>query len=182
VASCTVSFAIITAITYDNTSTRLQLIKDPLPRRNRPLSKTFIISNIFGQIIAAIIITLPVKIGSALMTEFNSRSISSPFMNIGKSAADILTTVGYNDEVAAAKLIADFAKGREGIEVVGGLLEGSFVDASAINQLSSLPSREELLAKLVGSINMPVSGFVNVLAGNLRGLVYALNAIKESKA
>jgi large subunit ribosomal protein L10 len=94
----------------------------------------------------------------------------------------VLTTIGYDDEVAAAKIIAEFAKNREGIEIVGGLLEGQFVNSDAIKQLSSLPSKEELLAKVVGSINAPISGFVNVLAGNLRNFVQVLNAIKEDKS
>lgn len=112
------------------------------------------------------------------------RALEANGFNVSKDALEgsILTTVGYEDEVAAAKLIADFAKEREGIEVVGGLLEGAFVDANAIKQLSSLPSKDVLLAKVVGSLNAPVSGFVNALAGNMRNLVYALNAIKESKA
>ncbi len=94
----------------------------------------------------------------------------------------ILTTLGYNDEVSAAKLIADFSKGREGIKMVGGILEGRVVSGAAVTQLASLPSRTELYGKLVGTLNAPISGFVNVLAGNLRNLVYVLNAIKESKA
>ncbi len=94
----------------------------------------------------------------------------------------ILTTIGYNDEVSAAKLIAELSKERDGIQIVGGVLEGTFVGSDAIRQLATLPSREELLAKMVGSINAPVSGFVNVLAGNLRNLVYVLNAVKEAKA
>jgi large subunit ribosomal protein L10 len=93
----------------------------------------------------------------------------------------ILTTFGLTDEVAPAKLISDFAKDRDGIEIIGGILEGKLVDADAIKTLAKLPSKQELLAKIVGSINAPRSGFVNVLAGNLRGFVYALNAIKESK-
>lgn len=94
----------------------------------------------------------------------------------------VLTTFGFDDEIAAAKLIADFAKDREAIQIVGGILEGSFVGTEAVKQLATLPSKEELLAKLVGSIHAPVSGFVNVLAGNLRNIVYVLNAIKEAKA
>lgn len=93
----------------------------------------------------------------------------------------ILTTIGFDDEVAAAKLMAEFTKDRETIKIVGGILEGTFVGSDAIKQLSKLPSREELLAKVVGSLNAPISGFVNVLAGNLRGLVYVLNAIKATK-
>jgi len=93
----------------------------------------------------------------------------------------ILTTFGYNDEVSAAKLISTFAKGREGIKMVGGILEGRLVNGEAVKQLASLPSREELYAKLVGSLNAPISGFVNVMAGNLRSLVYVLSAIKDAK-
>jgi len=93
----------------------------------------------------------------------------------------ILTTIGFDDEVAAAKLMAEFAKDRETIKIVGGILEGKFVGSSAIKQLATLPSREQLLAQLVGSLAAPMSGFVNVLAGNLRSLVYVLSAIKEAK-
>jgi large subunit ribosomal protein L10 len=93
----------------------------------------------------------------------------------------ILTTIGFDDEVVAAKLMAEFAKDRETIQIVGGILEGKFVGTDAIKQLSKLPSREVLLAKLVGSLQAPISGFVNVLAGNLRSLVYVLNAIKATK-
>ena len=50
----------------------------------------------------------------------------------------ILTTIGFDDEVAAAKLMAEFAKDRETIQIVGGILEGKFVGTSAIKQLSSL--------------------------------------------
>lgn len=96
-------------------------------------------------------------------------------------AGSILSTMSYDDEVAAAKLIATFAKDRDGIEIVGGILEGKFVDASAVKQLASLPSKDVLLAQVVGSLNAPISGFVNVLAGNLRGFVRVLSAIQESK-
>jgi len=112
------------------------------------------------------------------------RALSEMGFETGKEqlSGSILTSFGMTDEVAAARLMADFAKDRETIEVVGGILEGEIVDASAIKKLASLPGKQELLAQLVGSINAPRSGFVNVLAGNLRSFVYALNAIKEAKA
>jgi len=94
----------------------------------------------------------------------------------------ILTAIGYKDEVAPAKIIKAFSKDREGIKMVAGILEGSFVDAQAVKQLADLPSRQELLAKLVGSLNAPASGFVNVLVGNVRGLVRVLSAIQETKS
>jgi large subunit ribosomal protein L10 len=113
-----------------------------------------------------------------------NRALQSNGFTIAPDALEgsILTTIGLDDEIAAAKLMAEFAKDRETIQIVGGILEGKFVGSDAIKQLATLPSREELLAKLVGSLNAPISGFVNVLAGNIRKLVYVLDAIKAAKA
>ena len=94
----------------------------------------------------------------------------------------VATVFGYDDEVAPARIIQQFAKEHEALEVAGGVLENNYVDAAKVIELSMLPSKDELLARVVGSINAPVSGFVNVLAGNLRSLVYILSAIKESKS
>ncbi|MDO8505210.1 MAG: 50S ribosomal protein L10 [bacterium] len=90
--------------------------------------------------------------------------------------------VGYSDEAATAKFAASASKEVEAFKILGGLFEGKFVSASQVQMLAALPSRIELLGRLVGTIQAPVSGFVNVLAGNLRGLVQALNAIRESKS
>jgi large subunit ribosomal protein L10 len=89
--------------------------------------------------------------------------------------------IGYEDEVAPARLSQKFSKEHTVMQMAGGILEGQFVSKEKVVALALLPSKEELLAKVVGSLNAPVSGFVNVLAGNLRGLVYALSAIRDSK-
>jgi large subunit ribosomal protein L10 len=89
---------------------------------------------------------------------------------------------GVEDEVAPAQIIAEFAKKYPAVSIFGGTLEGAFIDSTKVNELSRLPSKYQLLGQLVGTINAPVSGFVNVLAGNLRGLATVLNAIKEAKA
>jgi len=91
------------------------------------------------------------------------------------------TVISYEDEVAPARIIQGFTKEHEALKAFGGVLEGKFVAKDKIIELSKLPSKDELLAKVVGSIKAPISGFVNVLAGNLRSLVYVLNAIKDSK-
>lgn len=88
----------------------------------------------------------------------------------------------FSDEVAAAKEIYTFAKSKELPRILGGILEGKYLDDKETLALAKLPSKEELLAKVVGSINAPISGFVNVLAGSLRGLVSVLNNIKEAKS
>lgn len=88
---------------------------------------------------------------------------------------------GTSDEVAPAQVVANFAKTHEKLSIFGGVLEGAFINSEKVKQLSSLPSKQEMLARLVGTINAPISGFVNVLAGNLRGLVTVLSAIKDNK-
>jgi len=93
----------------------------------------------------------------------------------------VATFMAQGDEVSAAKIVSNFAKTHQIVTVFGGIMEGKFVDALAIKSLASLPSRQELLSRLVGTINAPVSGFVNVLAGNLRNLVGVLNNIKSAK-
>lgn len=97
-------------------------------------------------------------------------------------SGSIITAVGFSDEVSAAKLLKDLSKEKEAMKLVAGLLDGQFMSQAEVTQLASLPSKQELLQKLVGSLNAPVSGFVNVLAGNLRGLVTVLGAIQEKKA
>jgi len=94
----------------------------------------------------------------------------------------LVMITGMSDEVAPAKLAAEFSKEHEALKIVAGVLERKLVDAAAIKALAKLPSKQELLARLVGSINAPLSGLVNVLAGNLRGLVNVMNAIKDQKA
>ncbi|NCO05097.1 MAG: 50S ribosomal protein L10 [Candidatus Magasanikbacteria bacterium] len=89
---------------------------------------------------------------------------------------------GNEDEVAPAQIVAKYAKSHDVITLFGGILEGSYINADKVLELSKLPSKHQLLGQLVGTINAPVSGFVNVLAGNLRGLVGVLNNIKEQKA
>ena len=90
----------------------------------------------------------------------------------------------YEDEVASARVLGNFLKDKEKVDKVfflGGILEGRFIGKDQVIALSKLPSREGLYGQLVGTLNAPISGFVNVLAGNVRGLVTALQAISEKK-
>ncbi|SRR3989339_769680 len=89
---------------------------------------------------------------------------------------------GIEDEVAPAQIAAQFAKKRDVMKFLGGILEGKVIDANMVTALAALPSKKALLAQLVGTLNAPISGFANVLAGNLRGLVNVLNNIQKSKS
>jgi large subunit ribosomal protein L10 len=90
--------------------------------------------------------------------------------------------IGQDDEVSAAKILSQFSKKNKNFKILRGVLEKKVISDKEVMALAALPSREELLAKLVGSINAPVSGFVNVLAGNLRNFVGVLKAIAENKS
>ncbi|MEB3299052.1 MAG: 50S ribosomal protein L10 [Candidatus Sericytochromatia bacterium] len=92
--------------------------------------------------------------------------------------------IGYDDPVALAKTLTDFAKEKRKvqIEVRGGVLQGNALDAKAVKALADLPSREQLLAKLMGSINSPATGVVMATAGVARKLVYALEARRKQLA
>jgi large subunit ribosomal protein L10 len=89
---------------------------------------------------------------------------------------------GLTDQVATAKAAVKATKELEALEILGGIVDGQLVDEAAIRTLATLPSREELLAKLVGTIAAPMSGLVSVLSGNLRGLVSVLHQYEQKKA
>ncbi|MEK7167972.1 MAG: 50S ribosomal protein L10 [Patescibacteria group bacterium] len=95
---------------------------------------------------------------------------------------EIAAIVSISDDIVPAKLVHNFAKTQEKMKILGGIFSGKMVGAPEIVALAQLPSKDELLAKMVGSLASPLSGFVRVLQGNLRGLVYALNSIKEKKS
>ena len=85
------------------------------------------------------------------------------------------------DPVAPAKLISEFMKENRVMEIKGGLVEGKVINAEAVKALASLPPREVLLARLLGSMQAPITGLVTVLNGNIRNLVYALDAVRQQK-
>jgi len=89
---------------------------------------------------------------------------------------------GEDDAVSPAKVLVEFAKDHEVLEVKAGLLNGEIISKEKVESLAEIPSREELLAKAFASMKAPLSGLVNVLQGNIRGLVQVLNQIKEEKA
>ncbi len=83
------------------------------------------------------------------------------------------------DEVEVCKAIYGFAKEHENLEILGGLVRSETADASQIKVLALLPGRDELEAKLVGSLNAPIAGLANVLFGNIRGLVNVLGQYQK---
>lgn len=85
------------------------------------------------------------------------------------------------DEVAPAQALAAFAKLNPTLAFVGAFAsDGTFIGADDVKALASLPSKDQLRGMLVGTIAAPLSGFVNVLSGNVRGVLNVLNARAEA--
>lgn len=90
--------------------------------------------------------------------------------------------IGFDDEVAPARAVFQFAKEHKALEIVGGITEdGQTLSPADIKALASLPTREQLLGQVVGTIAAPLTGFVGVLQGNVRSIVTVLAAIGEAK-
>lgn len=87
----------------------------------------------------------------------------------------------FDDEMAPSKILAEYAKKNEKLELKGGIVDGKIVNANEIKIIATIPPKEVLISKLMGSLNAPASGLVNVLNGNIRGLVVALNAIAQKQ-
>lgn len=88
---------------------------------------------------------------------------------------------GYNDPVAPAKVLVEFVKKVKKTEIKTGVLDGKVITIASVNNLAALPSREQLLAQLAGTLNAPIAGFARTLSGIISKLGYALNAVKEQK-
>ena len=83
--------------------------------------------------------------------------------------------------VEFSKSLIKFAKSNEDLKIKGGMLNNKVITEKEVEQLSKLPSREELLAKFVGQLNAPITGFANVLSSQIRKLVLTLKAIEDKK-
>ncbi len=89
--------------------------------------------------------------------------------------------VAFEEPVGAAKALTAFAAEFDAFVIRGAILEGSLLSADDVIALSKLPGKEELLGKLLGTMNAVPTGFVRVLSGVPQKLLYALSALKEQK-
>jgi large subunit ribosomal protein L10 len=93
------------------------------------------------------------------------------------------TALAFSEEdvVAPAKVLNEYAKEYKNLKIKGGVIEGKVVDYDGVKALADLPPREVLLAQLLAGMQSPIVGLVNVLQGNIRNLVYVLDAIRNQK-
>ncbi len=87
--------------------------------------------------------------------------------------------LAYDDPVQASKVVTDFVRTSRVLTVRGGVLDNRLVTAPEIDALATLPSREELQARVLGMLVSPLARTVGVLSGPSRSLAYLLNARAE---
>jgi len=76
---------------------------------------------------------------------------------------EVATLFAYEDEIAPARILASFAKENDKLKFLGGIFEGKFIDVTQVTILSKIPSKNELLAKMVGCLSNPLSSLVRTL-------------------
>ena len=93
----------------------------------------------------------------------------------------LAVSMSFEDEVAPARVINLFAKTHENLKILAGIFEGKMIDAAGVKAFAAILGKQELRAQVVGLLASPLRGLVGVLSGNIRQLLHALNAIKDSK-
>ncbi len=92
---------------------------------------------------------------------------------------EIAIVFGFQDQIIPAKTVFNFSKKNPAIKMIGGIIEGEFKNESEITELAKLPSMQEIRARFAGTVQAPITGFVNALQGNIKGLIYILSNIKK---
>jgi len=103
---------------------------------------------------------------------------SSLTQKINELKGELGVIFGFGDEISPTKTTYNFSLENEKLKILGGFFEGKFIEKETVIELAKIPTKEELLARLVGSISAPVSNLANVLQGNIKGLVRILSSIK----
>jgi len=122
-----------------------------------------------------------IKIYKNSLTEIAVRELALPNLDAFLEGPTAFVFIA-EDPVAPAKALTTFAKENQALELKGGLVSNQVVDAAGVKAIASLPSREELVAKLLGTMLNPLTGTVRVLSGPARAFVTVVDAIAKEKA
>ena len=99
-------------------------------------------------------------------------------LDVKKLEGEVAVIFGFKDEILPAKTAYQFSLENKNLKIIGGYFAGKFVETEEMIAFSQLPTKNELLARLVGSVSAPISNFVQVLNANIKGLLQVLTQIK----
>lgn len=90
-------------------------------------------------------------------------------------------TFSKEDPTRASKILYDFSRAEQNMVIKGGYMDGQVISTENIRELAMLPSRDVMLARVMGGMKAPIQGFANVLRGSLQKLVMVLNEVSKKK-
>lgn len=122
-----------------------------------------------------------VKVYKNTLTEIAIRELALPTMDELLEGPTAFVFVG-EDPVAPAKALTAFAKAHKALELKGGFVDNQVVDSEGVKAIATLPSREELLAKLLGTMQNPMVGFARVLNGPVEAFARTVQGVADQKA
>lgn len=106
--------------------------------------------------------------------------------NLSESEKDLegptMAVFAFSDPIAPIKALFEFAKNFELPRIKSAIIEGVYSSTEKVEKIKDIPSKEVLLAKFIGGLNAPISGFVSVMGGVQRKFAYAINAIAKKKS
>jgi large subunit ribosomal protein L10 len=88
---------------------------------------------------------------------------------------------GFDDPIALAKMLNDFSKKHDALAIKGGILEKQVIDSAKVEELATLPGREQLIAQFIGMLNMPLVRLVTALNKPVRDLAVTLGQVIQNK-
>ncbi|MEI7474863.1 MAG: 50S ribosomal protein L10 [bacterium] len=93
----------------------------------------------------------------------------------------VAVAFGFKDQVAPAKVLTQYIKKAKKGQIIGGVLDGNLLNAKDVANLATIPSREELYSKMLGSINSPATGIVMCVSGVMSALTRAVDEVRKQK-
>src|SRR5690606_27015075 len=105
----------------------------------------------------------------------------TPFEGLSSQLVGPLMYAVSTDPVAAAKVLAEFGKSNDKLVIKGGAMPNSLLDENGVKALATMPSRDELLAKLMGTMQAPITQFVRTLNEVPTKFVRGLAAVRDQK-
>lgn len=121
------------------------------------------------------------KVYKNTLTEIALRELAMPAMDEYLEGPTAFL-FAHEDPVAPTKALVEFAKKHEALEVKGGFVQNAIVDADGVKAIAALPSREELIAKIMGTMLNPVRGFMSMANAPAGALARAMRAVADQKA
>jgi len=118
-------------------------------------------------------------IAKKTLINISLKDIKATGTDVMKMKGQLAMAMGFKDEISMAKAMWQFSKENKDFKILGGIFENNFMGKERFEELAQLPSKEELLTKLVGSIAAPIKNFAYALQYNIKGLMYILSSIKK---